>query len=68
MNRSHGTPRGSSGLQQRAQGQPEAAGTVCATLTVDLQGEDSLRFGSENADGEDKVQLQLGEKFVIILL
>ena len=65
LNRSHGTPEDHLKVYNNVRKASEATGRNVAAL-VDLQGP-KIRCGwfKKNADGEDKVQLQLGQEFVI---
>ena len=65
LNRSHGTPEDHLNVYNNVRKASEATGRNVAAL-VDLQGP-KIRCGwfKKNADGEDKVQLQLGQEFII---
>ena len=65
LNRSHGTPEDHLKVYNNVRKASEATGRNVAAL-VDLQGP-KIRCGwfKKSADGEDKVQLQLGQEFVI---
>ena len=65
LNRSHGTPEDHLNVYNNVRKASEATGRNVAAL-VDLQGP-KIRCGwfKKNAEGEDKVQLTLGQEFII---